>query len=137
MFTSIVLLPLISSITLLLNGRKLGGKGSNIVSCTCMLICLCVSLLLYHNVVLLETGISINYWSWVSYNLFNTNLSFFVDSLSASMILAVNTVSFLVHVYSVSYMKGDPHTSRFMGYLSYSRFLCWYLYPPKIIYNYL
>lgn len=118
MFTSIVLLPLISSITLLLNGRKLGGKGSNIVSCTCMLICLCVSLLLYHNVVLLETGISINYWSWVSYNLFNTNLSFFVDSLSASMILAVNTVSFLVHVYSVSYMKGDPHTSRFMGYLS-------------------
>nr|YP_009742861.1 NADH dehydrogenase subunit 5 [Aurelia limbata]QID91292.1 NADH dehydrogenase subunit 5 [Aurelia limbata] len=118
MFTSIMLLPLISSITLLLFGRKLGGKGSNIISCFCMFICLCLSLWLYHNIVLLETGVSVKFWSWVDYNLFNTNLSFSVDNLSASMIFAVNTVSFLVHLYSVSYMKGDPHTSRFMGYLS-------------------
>ena len=27
-------------------------------------------------------------------------------------------VSFLVHLYSTSYMEGDPHTPRFMGYLS-------------------
>ena len=34
------------------------------------------------------------------------------------MVLIVTTVSFLVHVYSSSYMDGDPHTPRFMGYLS-------------------
>lgn len=118
MFTSIVLLPLISSITLLLFGRKIGSKGSNIISCSCMFICLCLSIWLYHNIVLLETGVSVKFWSWVDYNLFNTSLSFSVDNLSASMIFAVNTVSFLVHLYSVSYMKGDPHTPRFMGYLS-------------------
>ena len=113
-----MLLPLISSIVLLSYGRKLGGKGSNVISCVCMLICLCLSILLYYNVVLLGTDITVEFWIWISYNLFNTNLSFSVDRLSASMIFAVNTVSLLVHIYSVSYMKGDPHTSRFMGYLS-------------------
>nr|BAR46001.1 NADH dehydrogenase subunit 5 [Aurelia sp. 3 sensu Dawson et al. (2005)] len=118
MFTSIILLPLISSTILLSFGRKLGNKGSNVVSCTCMVICLSLSLWLYYNIVLLEADITIQFWSWISYNLFDTNLSFSIDKLSASMIFVVNTVSFLVHLYSVSYMRGDPHTSRFMGYLS-------------------
>nr|BAR46016.1 NADH dehydrogenase subunit 5 [Aurelia sp. 4 sensu Dawson et al. (2005)] len=118
MFTSIVLLPLISSIVLLSFGRKLGNKGSNVVSCVCMATCLYLSLFLYYNVVLLEADITIQFWGWVNYNLFNTDLSFSIDKLSANMIFAVNTVSFLVHLYSVSYMKGDPHTPRFMGYLS-------------------
>ena len=34
------------------------------------------------------------------------------------MVMIVNIISLLVHVYSTSYMSGDPHTIRFMGYLS-------------------
>ena len=34
------------------------------------------------------------------------------------MLLVVCIISFLVHLYSTEYMKGDPHLSRFMSYLS-------------------
>jgi NADH-quinone oxidoreductase subunit L len=34
------------------------------------------------------------------------------------MLFVVTCVSFLVHIYSTSYMESDPHLGRFMGYLS-------------------
>lgn len=34
------------------------------------------------------------------------------------MIIVVNLVSFLVHVYSTDYMRADPHLTRFLSYLS-------------------
>lgn len=34
------------------------------------------------------------------------------------MLLPVLVVSSLVHVYSISYMAGDPHNQRFFAYLS-------------------
>src|SRR5271156_3099876 len=34
------------------------------------------------------------------------------------MLLLVVLVSFLVHLYSMDYMNGDPHVVRFLGYLS-------------------
>lgn len=34
------------------------------------------------------------------------------------MLLVVNTVSALVHLYSTDYMSQDPHLPRFMSYLS-------------------
>jgi NADH:ubiquinone oxidoreductase subunit 5 (subunit L)/multisubunit Na+/H+ antiporter MnhA subunit len=40
------------------------------------------------------------------------------DSLTVMMLILVTTVSSLVHLYSTSYMDGDPHLPRFMGYLS-------------------
>jgi NADH:ubiquinone oxidoreductase subunit 5 (subunit L)/multisubunit Na+/H+ antiporter MnhA subunit len=43
---------------------------------------------------------------------------FVFDSLTVTLMLVVNTVSALVHVYSVSYMANDPHFTRFMAYLS-------------------
>jgi NADH:ubiquinone oxidoreductase subunit 5 (subunit L)/multisubunit Na+/H+ antiporter MnhA subunit len=40
------------------------------------------------------------------------------DSLAVSMFILVVPVSFLVQVYSICYMKGDPHFTRFMAYIS-------------------
>lgn len=40
------------------------------------------------------------------------------DGLTVSMLLAVVTVSALVHMFSVNYMAGDPHNQRFFSYLS-------------------
>ncbi|MCL5966923.1 MAG: NADH-quinone oxidoreductase subunit L [Deltaproteobacteria bacterium] len=41
-----------------------------------------------------------------------------VDNLTAVMLVVVTGVSFLVHVFSVGYMHGDPRYSRFFAYLS-------------------
>jgi NADH:ubiquinone oxidoreductase subunit 5 (subunit L)/multisubunit Na+/H+ antiporter MnhA subunit len=40
------------------------------------------------------------------------------DSLTGIMLIVVTSVSSLVHIYSTSYMEGDPHLCRFMSYLS-------------------
>ncbi|YP_009421329.1 NADH dehydrogenase subunit 5 (mitochondrion) [Rhopilema esculentum] len=68
--------------------------------------------------VLHSCSLLVVYWPWFNFILLNSNISFFIDSISSGMIMIVNSVSFLVHLYSTSYMKGDPHTPRFMGYLS-------------------
>ena len=41
-----------------------------------------------------------------------------VDTLTAVMLVVVNTVSALVHVYSIGYMSHDPDRPRFFAYLS-------------------
>lgn len=41
-----------------------------------------------------------------------------VDTLTAVMLVVVNTVSSLVHLYSIGYMDEDPHRPRFFAYLS-------------------
>jgi NADH-quinone oxidoreductase subunit L len=41
-----------------------------------------------------------------------------VDTLTAVMLVVVNTVSSLVHMYSIGYMDEDPHRPRFFAYLS-------------------
>ncbi len=41
-----------------------------------------------------------------------------IDTLTAVMLVVVNTVSCLVHIYSIGYMHHDPHRPRFFAYLS-------------------
>ncbi len=41
-----------------------------------------------------------------------------VDTLTAVMLVVVNTVSALVHLYSIGYMSHDPNRPRFFAYLS-------------------
>jgi NADH-quinone oxidoreductase subunit L len=41
-----------------------------------------------------------------------------LDPLSAVMLLVVNGVGFLIHVYSVGYMRGDPGYYRYFAYLN-------------------
>ena len=40
------------------------------------------------------------------------------DSLTVVMLIVVTFISSLVHLYSISYMSEDPHSPRFMCYLS-------------------
>lgn len=45
-----------------------------------------------------------------------------LDALSRVMILAVTTVSFLVHVYSIGYMAGEPGIKRYFAMLGFFTF---------------
>jgi NADH-quinone oxidoreductase subunit L len=53
---------------------------------------------------------------------FTSTWSVRIDTMSAVMLVVVNTVSFLVHVYSIGYMAEDPHKARFFSYLSFFTF---------------
>ena len=46
------------------------------------------------------------------------------------MLVVVNTVSCLVHIYSIGYMHHDPHRPRFFAYLSLFTFAMLMLVTP-------
>ncbi len=53
---------------------------------------------------------------------FTSTWSVRIDAMSAIMLVVVNTVSFVVHLYSWGYMSEDPHKARFFSYLSFFTF---------------
>lgn len=74
---------------------------------------------LYHN----GKIISLSLFPWFDVGNFQVCWGLYFDHLSVTMVLLVNIISFLVHVYSVGYMSQDPHSSRFMSYLSLFTFM--------------
>jgi len=56
--------------------------------------------------------------SWIHSGPLQVDWVLRVDTLTAVMLVVVNTVSSLVHLYSIGYMAEDPHRSRFFAYLS-------------------
>ena len=56
--------------------------------------------------------------SWVHSGMFAADWTLRIDTLTAVMLVVVNTVSSLVHVYSIGYMSHDEHQPRFFAYLS-------------------
>ncbi len=55
---------------------------------------------------------------WIHVGTMQVDWAFRVDTLTAVMLVVVNTVSSLVHLYSIGYMHEDPHRPRFFAYLS-------------------
>ena len=56
--------------------------------------------------------------NWISSGDFIVNWALKLDSLTSVMLVVVTTISFLVHLYSISYMHEDKSIARFMSYLS-------------------
>ena len=46
------------------------------------------------------------------------DFGFFVDNLTAVLLIVVTTIGMLVHVYSIGYMRHDPGYWRFFAYLN-------------------
>ena len=55
---------------------------------------------------------------WINSGALSINWMIRVDTLTAVMLVVVNTVSALVHIYSLGYMSHDEHQPRFFAYLS-------------------
>ena len=118
MYLSIIIIPFISFLGCILFGRKIGENGSKIFSCFMLFNSLVIALLLFMDVV--KNG-NFNYIylnDWFTSGLFFCKFSLRFDLIVSSMLILVLGVSFLVHLFSTSYMDGDPHLPRFMGYLS-------------------
>jgi NADH-quinone oxidoreductase subunit L len=55
---------------------------------------------------------------WINSGDLQVAWSLRVDTLTAVMLVVVNTISSLVHLYSIGYMDQDPYRPRFFAYLS-------------------
>lgn len=57
-------------------------------------------------------------FEWISAGNLDISLSFLVDPLSAIMLLIVTGIGFLIHVYSIGYMKNDAGFAKFFAFLN-------------------
>jgi NADH-quinone oxidoreductase subunit L len=65
-----------------------------------------------------EAGHGLTLWQWIPAGAFNITAGFFVDHLTAALLIVVTTIGMLVHVYSIGYMAHDPGRWRFFAYLN-------------------
>ncbi len=66
----------------------------------------------------LHEPVVIHYWTWMSTGTFSVSAALQLDQLSMIMMLVVSGVGFLIHVFSVGYMKDDPGYPRYFAYLN-------------------
>ena len=118
MYLTVIFLPLINFLTVILFGRFLGNKGSQILILINMFLTFLLSYFIFYEVNLKGSVCFLKLFSWFNIGLFNLDWGFLFDPLTATMLIVVNTVSFLVHLYSVEYMRYDPFLPRFLSYLS-------------------
>lgn len=67
--------------------------------------------------------LNIHVLDWINIGTLKATWGIRIDPLVMVMIGVVNIVSFLVHIYSLSYMKHDPSRARFMAYLGLFTFM--------------
>nr|YP_009867825.1 NADH dehydrogenase subunit 5 [Nemania diffusa]QKG05024.1 NADH dehydrogenase subunit 5 [Nemania diffusa] len=123
MYLSIIILPLLGSIVSGFFGRKVGVKGAQLITCSCVIMTTVFAILAFVEVGFNNIPVSIELFRWIDSEWFNIIWGFEFDSLTWSMLIPVLIISSLVHIYSVSYMSNDPHIPRFFSYLNLFTFM--------------
>jgi NADH-ubiquinone oxidoreductase chain 5 len=123
MYLSLIIFPLLGSISSGFFGRKIGVKGSHLLTCTFILITTIFSAMSFFEVGFNNIVVGIKLFRWIDSESFNILWGFNFDSLTVSMLIPVLIISLLVHIYSIGYMSHDPHNQRFFSYLSLFTFM--------------
>ena len=119
MILNVFFLPLFGFVVALVLGKFLGPKGVSVVTTTLVGVCCFLSYLnLFEQLSFRGCSYTIVISPWVLSGLLEFSWCFFCDPLTSIMLVVITTISFLVHLYSIEYIKEDPHVSRFMGYIS-------------------
>src|SRR5690554_3049369 len=119
MYQAIVFLPLVGFLIAGLFGRSIGARGSELITTGLLVISAVLSWVAFFSVALGDQqAFTIPLLQFIASGSLEVNWALRVDTLTAVMLVVVNTVSSLVHVYSIGYMHHDPHRPRFFAYLS-------------------
>jgi NADH-quinone oxidoreductase subunit L len=118
MLAAVVFLPLLGAVIAGLFGRQIGDKGAQIITSLLVGLSALLSVVIFIDVVLDGHPATVTLVTWFTSGDFSANWSLRFDSLTAVMLIVVNWVSFMVHVYSIGYMHHDPSVPRFQSYLS-------------------
>ena len=115
----IVFLPLLGVLIAGLFGASIGAKASEYITTGFMVVAAVLSWVAFFSVALGDSEVfTVPVLRWIEVGGLQADWALRVDTLTAVMLVVVNTVSALVHVYSIGYMHDDPHRPRFFAYLS-------------------
>src|ERR1700684_912462 len=116
----IVFLPLLGFLIAGLLGPQIGARNSELVTTGLLGFCALLSWIAFFMVGFggQEHAEIVPVANWFTSGKLAVDWALRIDTLTVVMLVVVNTVSFLVHLYSIGYMADDPHKQRFFAYLS-------------------
>lgn len=115
----VVFAPLLGSVIAGLGGKRyVGRRGAHIVTISLMFIALGCSVALFRFVAVDNKSLYVNLYNWGFSGNFRFNIGFMIDHLTVVMMMIVNFVSTVVHIYSMGYMADDDGDQRFFSYVS-------------------
>lgn len=123
--STILLLPLVSFLLLGLTSRRIPKTLAGLFATCMMLISAGASLMVAFNYFTLAptTGLAENYetifrFPWLVFNeKLSIDVSIVVDPLTIMMLVVVTFVSAMVHIFSLSYMKGEERYTTYFAFL--------------------
>lgn len=118
----ILALPLISSLLLGLLGKLWSNKVSHIIAISLIALSLILSIFIGLEIFQNKSSYNESLYLWASGYGYNFSWGYLLDTLSTSIVILVNFVSLMVHIYSIGYMKHDNGNTRFFCYISFFTF---------------
>lgn len=113
------ILPLIAALVAGLLGKKLGEMFVHRTAVTLVGISFLLSCYIFYFLVIKDyPAIDQPFYTWGTVGLLRFDVAFLIDRLSATMSVIVLFISFMVHIYTIGYMAGDPGYTRFFSYVS-------------------
>ena len=120
-YSLLLVFPLLGAAINGILGKRLPSRVVSLIGCGSVFLSFLTAAAAFYELLLLPAGERIavqDLFTWVESGDFTARASFLFDPLSAVMILVVTGVSFLIHVYSVEYMKGEAGYYRYFSYLN-------------------
>src|SRR6201998_3078286 len=95
-----------------------GSRAAELITTGLLLVSAALSWFALVDVGFMHHDVRVALFPWITSGDLQVSWSLRVDTLTAVMLVVVNTVSSLVHLYSIGYMDEDPYRPRFFAYLS-------------------
>jgi NADH-quinone oxidoreductase subunit L len=116
---ALVLSPLLGALVAGLGGQRISQRMAQSVTILGVAVSLILSVYFAYQLFFLHgSTFDGNLYLWDLTGKFRFNIGFLMDPLTVVMFLIVTFVSLIVHIYSVTYMAGDPGYKRFFSYMS-------------------
>jgi NADH-quinone oxidoreductase subunit L len=109
--------PLVGAILAGFFGKQIGRTGAHTVTIAGVAISLIASIMVFMDVM---EGNTFNgtLYEWAAVGTLVFEVGFLIDTLTATMMLVVTSVSLMVHIYTIGYMEEDDGYQRFFSYIS-------------------
>src|SRR5437660_6496833 len=95
-----------------------GSRSAEVVTTVFLFAAMLLSWLAFVDVGFGHHDARVTLFPWIVVNDLKIDWALRVDTLTAVMLVVVNTISAFVHLYSIGYMEEDPYRPRFFSYLS-------------------
>ncbi|MBO0739822.1 MAG: NADH-quinone oxidoreductase subunit L [Hyphomicrobiaceae bacterium] len=118
MYKTIVFLPAVGALIAGLIGRVLGARPCEVITTAFVLTGAVLSWIVLWQVGFGGETVRVPVLRWLASGELDVAWALRIDTLTAVMLVVVNTISGLVHLYSIGYMHEDDSRPRFFAYLS-------------------